>query len=132
MYEEYSFQKSFFVRLIRFLSSLCIVVFVLDVTIMICISSMNYRLHSMEISVQKVLGYSMYERNKGMILYNLISDIVLLFVMCILGAVTGIFSPFICILIGSAILLVEMVVMTWNIIKVERENTYKVLKGGCL
>lgn len=108
------------------------VVFILDVMVIISISSMEYRMHSMEISIKKILGYGVIERNKRIILYNLFADLIVIVVMCILGVTAKIISLKICIPIGIFIIIVEMFVLACNIIKVENENTYKVLKGGCL
>lgn len=132
VYDSYEYQKSFIRKLISFLSSLCVVVFILDIAVVFSITSLEYKTHSMEISIAKVLGYSLYERNKKIILYNVISDGIILSVMCVVGLITKIFNTKICMAVGILVLLIEMFIMIFNIIKVENQNIYKILKGGCL
>ncbi|MDE6252985.1 MAG: hypothetical protein K2M78_10180 [Lachnospiraceae bacterium] len=132
VYDSYEYQKSFIRKLISFLSSLCVVVFILDIAVVFSITSLEYKTHSMEISIAKVLGYSLYERNKKIILYNIISDGIILAVMCVVGLITKILNAKICMAVGILVLLIEMFIMIFNIIKVENQNIYKILKGGCL
>nr|MCR5609036.1 DUF1430 domain-containing protein [Lachnospiraceae bacterium] len=130
--DAYNYQRNLIVRLIRFLSSLCIIVLLMDVFVIFSVSNMEYRLNAMDISLQKVLGYSLFERNKRIIVFNGISDIVLLAVLCIVGGVMKTYSAGLCFVVGTLVLLIEMAIMIYNIIKIENENVYKVLKGGCL
>ena len=73
--EDYIYSHSFLVKLISFISSLCVLVLLLDIAIIVSEAKMEFRLSSMEISLKKVLGYSFYERHKRFISVNLIENI---------------------------------------------------------
>ena len=73
--EDYIYSHSFLVKLISFISSLCVLVLLLDIAIIVSEAKMEFRLSSMEISLKKVLGYSFYERHKRFISVNLIEKI---------------------------------------------------------
>ncbi len=54
--EDYIYSHSFLVKLIGFISSLCVLVLLLDIAIIISEAKMEFRLNAMEISLKKVLG----------------------------------------------------------------------------
>ena len=132
VYESYNFQKNFLVRLLRFLTSFCVIIAILYVAVIIAVSSMEYRNNAMEISIKKILGYSVFERNRRSIIIISVIDIVVYLLICIITAIVNMRFLAVCILTGAVVILVEMIILFVNILKIERENVYKVLKGGCL
>ena len=83
--EDYIYSHSFLVKLISFISSLCVLVLLLDIAIIVSEAKMEFRLSSMEISLKKVLGYSFYERHKRFISVNLIENIAVVILICIVS-----------------------------------------------
>lgn len=130
--EYYTYQKNFIVKLVSFLSSLCVIVLLLDVAIVISISSMEYRIHSLEISLKKISGYSIFDRNKKLFVASLLSDSLIITALSILGLITDIYSAGLCGIIGVLLIAFETLILCGNITKVEKENIHKILKGGCL
>ena len=132
MYESYNFQKNYLVRLLRFLTSFCVIISILYAAVVIAISSMEYRNNAMEISIKKILGYSVFERNRRSIINILVIDIVVYFLICVITAIVNVRFLTVCFLTGAVVIFVEMIILLVNILKIEKENVYKVLKGGCL
>ena len=129
-YMDYRF--SFVTRLVQFLSSLCIVVFVLDIAVIVAMCSMEFRNNSMEISIKKICGYSVFERNRKIIFVNIIADVLVMAMLCLFSGRISNFDITIGIVIGAAVLVTELIIIIFNIIKLEKENIHKILKGGCL
>ena len=130
--EDYTYSHSFLVKLISFISSLCVLVLLLDIAIIVSEAKMEFRLSSMEISLKKVLGYSFYERHKRFIFVNLIENIAVVILICIVSIFISNASVGIALLIGSLLTIIEMAIIFTNIMWVEKTNISKSLKGGCL
>ena len=130
--EDYIYSHSFLVKLISFISSLCVLVLLLDIAIIVSEAKMEFRLSSMEISLKKVLGYSFYERHKRFISVNLIENIAVVILICIVSIFISNASVGIALLIGALLTIIEMAIIFTNIMWVEKTNISKSLKGGCL
>ena len=130
--EDYTYSHSFLVKLISFISSLCVLVLLLDIAIIVSEVKMEFRLSSMEISLKKVLGYSFYERHERFISANLIENIAVVILICIVSIFISNASVGVTLLIGALLTIVEMTIIFTNILLVEKTNISKSLKGGCL
>ena len=130
--EDYIYSHSFLVKLIGFISSLCVLVLLLDIAIIISEVKMEFRLNAMEISLKKVLGYRFYERHKRFISVNLLENIAVVILICIVSIFISNASVGIALLIGALLTIIEMAIIFTNIMWVEKTNISKSLKGGCL
>ena len=130
--EDYTYSHSFLVKLIGFISSLCVLVLLLDIAIIISEVKMEFRLNAMEISLKKVLGYRFYERHKRFISVNLLENIAVVILICIVSIFISNASVGIALLIGALLTIIEMAIIFTNIMWVEKTNISKSLKGGCL
>lgn len=127
--EDYIYSHSFLVKLISFISSLCVLVLLLDIAIIVSEAKMEFRLSSMEISLKKVLGYSFYERHKRFISVNLIENIAVVILICIVSIFISNASVGIALLIGSLLTIIEMAIIFTNIMWVEKNKYLKVIEG---
>ena len=130
--EDYIYSHSFLVKLIGFISSLCVLVLLLDIAIIISEVKMEFRLNAMEISLKKVLGYRFYERHKRFISVNLLENIAVVILICIVSIFISNASVGIALLIGALLTIIEMAIIFTNVMWVEKTNISKSLKGGCL
>lgn len=130
--EDYSYSHNFLVKLIGFISSLCILVLLLDIAVIVSEVKMEFRLRSMEISLKKVLGYRFYERHKRLISVNLIENLIVVLIVCIASMFMSNASALIALIIGALLTIIEMAIIFTNILWVENTNISKSLKGGCL
>lgn len=130
--EDYTYSHSFLVKLIGFISSLCVLVLLLDIAIIISEVKMEFRLNAMEISLKKVLGYRFYERHKRFISVNLLENIAVVILICIVSLFISNASVGIALLVGALLTIIEMAIIFTNVMWVEKTNISKSLKGGCL
>ncbi len=130
--DDYEYSHSFLVRLISFISSLCILVLILDIAVIISEVKMEFRLSSMDISLKKVLGYSFFERHRSFITVNLIENIAVVILICIVTLFISGSSIPIALATGVLLTIVEFAIIFANILWVENTNISKSLKGGCL
>lgn len=132
MGELYQYQMNFVTRLVQFLSSLCILVLLLDFAIMITLCTMEYRIFGMEYAIKKVFGYSFMEKNKRQFLRSNVGNVIAVILFIVFGVFTKIYEPFTCLFVGGVVIVVENIVMVSCIFKMESTSVRKVLKGGCL
>ncbi len=130
--EDYEYSHNFLVRLIGFISSLCILVLILDIAVIISEVKMEFRLSSMDISLKKVLGYSFFERHRSFITVNLIENIAVIALICVVSLFISGSSVPVALATGALLTIVEFAIIFANILWVENTNISKSLKGGCL
>lgn len=130
--EDYAYCHSFLVKLISFVSSLCVLVLLLDLAVILSEVKLEFRLHAMEISLRKVLGYSFYERHKGFLIVHLAENIAVTILICVATLFLSSASAPIALLIGILLTIAELTIIFANILWVEQANVSKSLKGGCL
>lgn len=118
--EDYTYSHSFLVKLIGFISSLCVLVLLLDIAIIISEVKMEFRLNAMEIS-QKVLGYRFYERHKRFISVNLLENIAVVILICIVSLFISNASVGIALLVGALLTIIEMAIIFTNVMWVEKQ-----------
>lgn len=130
--EQYLYNHAFFVKFLGFLSSLCGVVLLLDIMIILAVIRLEFRQNAMRISLMKILGYSLFERHKMLLLVVMIENIVVLIGMLIYSLMSVKISIWVCISISALISIIEFMIIILNIIHVEKSSVQKALKGGCL
>lgn len=128
----YEYRRSFVVRLISFLSSLCVVVLILQIILILTINALEYRIHALELSLKKVLGYGLWSKNKKIILCSAGIDVFATVVLCVAEIFVNLINIRLCIVVGLALACIELFVIGWNVFWLEKENVHKALKGGCL
>lgn len=130
---EYSVYQMQFVRqMLRFFSSLCIFILLLEIAITITLCNMEFKLHGMEYALKKVYGYSFFNRNRGYIWKSNIGNILLVSSLAIMGGITQTARPGTYILVGFLVICIENGITIAYILYREKQSVRKILKGGCL
>lgn len=132
VHKQYMYNHTFLMKFIGFLSSLCIIVILLEVAIIIMVSRLEFRRNAMKISLMKILGYSLFERHKKLLGLIIIENLVVFIGMIIYSMLSIRTSTWICIWVSVFVILVEFTIIFLNIINVEKTSVQKALKGGCL
>ena len=105
---------------------------ILDLLVNGIIVKLEYQICAIELSLKKILGYSVIERNKQLLLMTGIFNILSLIVAIVVCKFNYI-GNLVLVGIGDAILLIlQFSVIIMNATKLEKENVNKILKGGCL
>lgn len=130
--EQYEYNHAFLVKFLGFLSSLCIIVMMLDISIIVAVSRLEFRKNAMEISLMKILGYSLFERHRTFLRLVTIENSVIFLGMFIFSILSARMSVWICLGVSTFVMLLEFVIAILNIVNIEKVNVQKSLKGGCL
>lgn len=126
-YKEHSLN-----RIIKFLSSLCTIILLLDTFIMVSIINIEYKKNGMEYAIKKILGYGMIEKNRSQIIQNLLPNIILSVLLCGVGMISNLYSIKTGISVMTILISVEIAILLLYITKMENNSVSKILKGGCL
>ena len=135
--DQYAYSHSFLVKLISFLSSLCIVVLILNIAIIFAISRLEFRNNALRISLMKILGYSLKDRHKTLLTTITLQNILLLAGTVIMTAFSSRIDLKVCFIVCAdfyreGVMAAEYLIIFSNILRTERTNVQKALKGGCL
>lgn len=124
--------RHMFIRLAALNTILSIFMLLLEFVIVTTIIRMEYTVNAREFTIKKILGYSVWEKNKTIILLNLFSAGIGFFTAATLSLMFHISSWVYD--LGAALLLAaaELVLMICYARKTERTSVQKVLKGGGL
>lgn len=130
--ERYNQYKLKLIRTITINSIISFLLLIFELAIINTIIRLEYTMNAIELSVKKILGYSVSKKNKGIvftILYTAILSVMTLFTITIMF---GIAKPYVVILSGIGLTLIEFVVLIIYIYMIEKKNIVKILKGGAL
>lgn len=130
--DQYNYNHTFLVKLLAFLSSLCVVIIFLDIAIILAVSQLEFRRNAMKISLMKILGYGIFNRHKSFLRLIMIENLVIFTGFLILSLISKRIDTRITILVSALVILIEFIIIIFNIIRIERTNVQKALKGGCL
>ena len=116
--------------LILIISLICAIVF--ELTLLISILTLEYKVNAKEICVRKILGANLLDRNKKLLGLILLTDLI-----GVIGAqiILGKFDMSdVGVLCFSAVILIvtELVIVFVKAQRIERVSTAKILKGGAL
>lgn len=111
---------------------LFLVLFFLETALISTVIRLDYSVNAKELAIKKVLGYSVFDKNRkifaitiGVMLLGMIASVVI-------SSVYKIANPF-TVAAGCGILsAAEIVIILMNIIKTEKAQLVKILKGGSL
>ena len=130
--DQYNYNHTFLVKLLAFLSSLCVVIIFLDIAIILAVSQLEFRRNAMKISLMKILGYGLLNRHKSFLGLVMMENLVVFTGVLILSLISKRIDTKIAILVSALVILIGFIIIIFNIIRIERTNVQKSLKGGCL
>lgn len=107
-----------------------ILVLFLELIIITSIIKLEYEVNAIELSIKKVLGYSVWEKNRKIILMTLISSLLSIGISVTAAYLLKLNSIAYLTLGGGIILASEMIVILFYIRKIEKLKIQKILKGG--
>ena len=124
--------KSNLVRGVLLNSVLSAFLLILSVMLISVIVKMEYLVHSKEIALKKILGYSVLQRNIAILSLNVFAVSIAFITGVILSKMYGIFDIGALCIVSSTILLVNSILILINMTVAEKHNTAHILKGGSL
>lgn len=101
----------------------------LELAILLTITKMEFRIHAYEISLQKLLGYTKHERFSRLFLLSACATIISGVAFFIIDMVYKLYPVWQGMLVILGVFLVEILIMNWEINKLEKRSIPLVLKG---
>ncbi len=102
----------------------------LELLIIVTVLKLEYQVNALELSVKKVIGYSIWQKNRRLVLYTLgiTSFSTLIVTLAVYFFAIG--HPLWLLSGGGLLALLEGIVLVGLIRKIERANIQRILKGG--
>lgn len=117
-------------RILYINSIFSLLVLCLEFIIISTIIKMEYEVNSIEISIKKVLGHSLIERNSKIILMTIFTNFLSVLVAIFISIFTDFKEIYYLAIGGIVLLILELFVILCNIHKIENSKIQKILKGG--
>lgn len=124
--------KASFLRKVLIVTVISAFMMLLEMIIMMTIIRTEYVVNARELAVKKVLGYSIWKKNRELILLNLFSAMIALTTMMVIHFMYNVLTLKSICVSGTIIYLLEQIFMIYYINRIERVNVSKILKGGSL
>lgn len=107
-------------------------VLLLEFIIINSIIRLEYEVNAIELSIKKVLGYSILEKNRKIIMLTIITTISSIIIAVIVAIILKTEEVYYLAFGGIGILVLELSVITFYIHKIENSKIQNILKGGNL
>lgn len=124
--------KSSLLRIVLLNSIISIFLLLLEMVIIVTIIKLEYMVNAKELSIKKILGYSVFSKNQTIFLLNLFGAIISIVTMIIVSLMFGVTKVSIVLLVGATLTAIEAGLIIFNILKLEKTSIPKILKGGSL
>lgn len=109
-----------------------VLVLLLEFIIINSIIRLEYKINAIELSIKKVIGYSIFEKNKKIIMITLITTLLSILISIIFAIIMKIQEAYYLAFGGIIILILESFVIIFYIHRIENSKILKILKGGNL
>ena len=130
--ERFRYYNSGLKQVISFCSAISVFMLLLQTILIYIVVLFEYRNNAMELSIKKILGYGFGQRCWLLLLKSGIYGIAATVISIMIGLFSGLYRPMNGLIQGVIIILGEMIMDMCFVMKNERTDTMKVLKGGCL
>nr|WP_091014184.1 hypothetical protein [Paenibacillus amylolyticus] len=131
--EKYEYQWNIIKRTLYLNIILTFLILFLEFVTITTILRLEYKVNAVELSVKKVLGYTLWQKNRKILLITLIPTILGIIAASVVQLFNDSGSYFIYLFFASLIILVlETFIILYYIRKLERTSVPKILKGGSL
>lgn len=104
----------------------------LELLVIWTVLRLEYQVNAIELSVQKVMGYSIWQKNRRLIVSTMGITLVSTLAVALTAYILEFSSPGLLLAGGGLLLVAEGVLLIWLIRKIERANVQRILKGGNL
>lgn len=124
--------KSSLLRIVLLNSIISAFLLILEMIIITTILQLEYMVNAKELSIKKILGYSIFKKNRTVFLLNFLGATVSIISMIIFSLMFKITKIPMVLSVGLALTTIEAILIIVNIFKLEKTNIPKILKGGSL
>ncbi|MEG2051272.1 MAG: hypothetical protein RR012_03105 [Oscillospiraceae bacterium] len=129
---QFNYRKQVLSRSLYLNIVLSIMLLLQEILITLSIIKLEYQINLIELSIKKVLGYTIFERVKKLYILSFIFSLLGVVMAGVLSFIFNVGNLGFIICSGAFIILIEMLITSFYTRKYEKENLYKILKGGSL
>lgn len=119
-------------RIVLLNTVISIFMLLLEFMIMTTTVKLEYTANAMTVSLKKILGYSIFSRNKAVLGLNLFSVFIAAFTSVMISVTARMEIWKTSLVIGLIILIAEAFIISYYVLKMDKSSVAKILKGGCL
>lgn len=105
---------------------------ILELFIISVIIKLEYKVGTTELAIKKVLGYSLFQKNKQIFLLNTYATVIAVITCTVISLMYNLSVWYVVIAVGIWVLCLEYIIIAILITRFENQNVAKILKGGCL
>ncbi|WP_058953091.1 DUF1430 domain-containing protein [Clostridium tyrobutyricum] len=109
-----------------------ILILLLEIIIINSIITLEYKVNAVELSIKKILGYSILQKNRKIIMMTVITTAASILTAFVINMIMKTEKGYYLAFGGISILILELVIITFYIYKIENSQVQKILKGGSL
>ncbi len=102
----------------------------LELLIIGSIIKLEYEVNAVDMAIKKTLGYSLYERNKKIVLLTILTTVISIIFTEVVAILVLPDVALSLLIAGTCLLMLEMIVIFFQIRKTEADKLTKILKGG--
>ncbi len=127
--EFYEHNWTIIKRAVKLASSLSVFLLALELILILLILKMEYRMHSVEIALKKVLGYSLFARNRQVLILSLCTSLFSVFAAGIVALVFHLQEGMYVATAGLLVFSIEALYVYYKINTIEKMKIATILKG---
>lgn len=124
--------KAVMMRIVLLNTVISIFFLLLELAMISTVVKLEYSVNAVELSIKKILGFSLYQRNRVLFLLNTFSAFIGIITVIIASLMLRFSKWYIVLIVGIILIMLECFVLTYNAAKLEQTNIPKILKGGSL
>ena len=130
--EQYQYKLSVAEKGIFINTFLVVLFFILSLSITILTLRLDYNLNAAEIAVKKIMGYTLFQRQKKLLIGSLLSSMLSIGATVLYAYIFKSSLIIFVLLSGISFIFVDLILIFVLIKKIEKEQITKILKGGAL
>ena len=131
-YEQYQKDLHHYISLMVSSGILTVLILIFHISVTAVLISLEYSLNAKEISIKKILGYSIFSKNKNLFIRSAVVFVLISVAEIIFSVLSKKVSLLIGILITVVLLVFDMMLLMFFIFRIEQKQIVKILKGGAL
>lgn len=129
VYEIYLKGKLTMQRVLKMAFVMSLVLIFFELTVLLTLIKLEFRLNAYKISIKKILGYSRFQRYSKLSVYSLIGSVIAMTIFIVATLYLKMVPMFYGVLVILLLYLTDQLLISREIKKIERRNIHLVLKG---
>lgn len=102
----------------------------LDVSLISALINVEYTANSVELALKKLMGYSVFKKNRPLIFLNIYSGTIGIMTSIIIFTMLSVNLKFVAVFAGFSVIVIEILILLLFIRRFEKKSIVKIIKGG--